>query len=124
MIRVGGTVTIEGDSKGDSISVGGTLKAEGDLELTGKLKVGGTVSCDGNIVGDEISVGGEHKAASTKANYFKIGRRGTVIGPVQADKIIISTRATAENLYGGEIILEERSRAKNVYGDSIYSRSR
>ncbi|MHA1123087.1 MAG: hypothetical protein ACTSPC_09865, partial [Candidatus Heimdallarchaeota archaeon] len=34
--------------------------------------------------------------------------------------IVISSRATAEDLYGGEIILEERSRAKNVYGDSIY----
>ena len=55
-----------------------------------------------------------------KAKYFKIGRRGTVIGPVQADKLILSERATAEDLYGEEIIIEERARARNVYGESIF----
>jgi cytoskeletal protein CcmA (bactofilin family) len=39
---------------------------------------------------------------------------------VQAERIVISEKAIADDLYGGEIILEERARVKNVYGNSIY----
>ncbi len=34
--------------------------------------------------------------------------------------MIISERANAEDLYGGDIIIEERARVRNVYGETVF----
>ncbi|MHA1504851.1 MAG: hypothetical protein ACTSPT_06640 [Candidatus Heimdallarchaeota archaeon] len=90
------------------------------MTLSGKISVGGTIVINGILRAKEVSAGGEIRAQETHAEYIKIGKRGTIEGAVYADKIVISSRATAEDLYGGEIILEERCRVRNVHGNSIY----
>jgi len=71
------------------------------------------------LTGDEISIGGSATAKLITGKYFSIGRRGEVQGIVSAETIIISSRATAQDLYGKEIRIEENARIKNIYGDDI-----
>ena len=101
------------------MKVGGTLVCQENLACKEKLFIGGSCTVSKVIDAEDIEVGGKIAAKFINAKYFKIKRRGEVQGTVNAEIIIVSSRATTDDLYGKDIRIEENARVKNVYGESI-----
>ncbi|NHJ46454.1 MAG: hypothetical protein FK733_01580 [Asgard group archaeon] len=118
-IDIGGTIKIYGNATGKTLKVGGTISCQENLTCEEKLLIGGSCIVEKVIDAQDIEVGGKIVAKFINAKYFKIKRRGEVSGTVNAEIIIVSSRATADDLYGKDIRIEENARVRNVYGDSI-----
>ena len=122
VIDVGGTVKTEGNLEvTEGLTVGGTVAVGGNLKSDGKIKVGGTVRAEGRIDTFRIIVGGEIRAEYIKASDgFRIGKRSEVKGFVESNEILIRERARTDSLYGNDIRIEERARVGSLYGKTIY----
>ncbi len=73
-ISVGGSLRVEGDAEIDEVEVGGTIKVEGFIKAK-RIEVGGALSVDGNAsVENRLEVGGVAKVSGElKAGIVEVG---------------------------------------------------
>jgi cytoskeletal protein CcmA (bactofilin family) len=94
-LDVGGTISLSGGEGGD-ISVGGTLRSDGELRFK-NINVGGTVKIDGDAEGENVSVGGTCKVYGnlSLSERLRVGGRAAVDGHVKADSIRVGGKLEA-----------------------------
>ena len=126
---------IYGNASGRIIDVGGTLRVDGDLDLTDELDIGGKAYIEGTLKSRRVDVGGKIEAYRVEASeirtntlitqkgatadYIEIGRRGEVEGPLVAKRVTVRNRARVEDIYAEVVELRRGCRVNNVYAARV-----
>jgi len=118
-ISAGFKIKAGGELSGESASAGFGIIGNSNVEIRSSASAGFKLKAANNIIGGKISTGRKIIAKHIKAKQVQVGKRGRIIGIVEADRVILLPRVCASNIYATELEMQEKSKAKNVFADHI-----
>lgn len=134
-IDVGGVVEVRGNMKGRRISVGGRLRVQHDLQLTGRLEVGGSAEIDGSAECQDMRVGGMFRANRAvltgeasigghletkegfKAYRIELSNHARCDGPLVGERVILGNHSVAGDIYAKDLTAGKKSRMRKVFAN-------